>query len=1069
MARPLPLQNMPFSVDDPETISQPAPLTDIGTWDPSTNIVNPPPANETQGDILKRILGERTAVLPEITADKGQRLRDIAAQKLNTLSQATEAKTGDFFRQAAEANAAFQQEIQQRRYQQFTEAQHVLDKANPESEINKGKWVTALDQEYGSLYDQLINTPAAVKAGASEVLGSGTSAFVNMAASSLMKEVSPEAMDAYLKEAKNKKLSTDRDQFTIYSGDWREMDQEVKKTSLTEAEAKLLDQRTGKRQGATRRTNRELIEEAYGGYAFAETLNKGIDKILAGTKHHQSYSGDKLIAEFQRFAEVNSKVTDEALADIKNGDIAKGIMKAGPAYILQILQSIDAAVKDPAAALQIIAEEMPDLILARFGPLGLSVSTMESVGRAATMEMEGITKFIDEKGRLPSEAEFNKITSWSRVAGSLDMASDLVVSGAGKGLKAALLPQKAAIKSSSEPLFNAAAQAVKNTGIAITTESLTEGAESLIDDFTSELREIGSTKSALVDASAGAVAGGGMGPTVGAAVTGAKAAVGTAAVAGLAAKAVAGIATAGANTVKDKLAPKTEARKQTETASAARSAVNYKSQVEEAVKADDLTPYTDPKSKSYNPILAVDALKAKNLDAATTPEAKIDNLNQALTIFSDLEDALIIQARRKLALLEKQTANTLTAEEKIELRDINASEKKGDDLYRTLGNVIMSMQQTKLSPEDLQDKLKALSTSTDAVAIDTAVKEIFANNGGADVSSFGSILAAIQSNPATSPATKAFIRDVEVFNKSRQKMEDAASKNPDEVHDNIISGQVGEYNGINTYQKNISELLAAGNIPRAKKEFDTLTQFAASHRMKADTLHKLQAEALGTYTLTAEDKANLEILNKRKISPYKVSNPKSEKWLNMLSQVELEADLIEKSVKVASGLFTLNGQPAPAVPSKPAVNTGQTATTSAQVATSTPAPKTPAPAAKKTTTTATPAAKPVPAASVVVNTPADTFSEEEGVDASNNEQAPPPTSESPNPDDDKPSVKPNPPKSVKNKEEKAVDLSGIKVNITGLINGKEHTRKDVDAQEALDDINAEIAAYEEILNCVKKS
>ena len=68
------------------------------------------------------------------------------------------------------------------------------------------------------------------------------------------------------------------------------------------------------------------------------------------------------------------------------------------------------------------------------GLLGMTFSAAESFGIATKMQADGIADFIQREGKLPTPEEFNKIAAWSYTAGALDMASDVVVSGAGKGI-----------------------------------------------------------------------------------------------------------------------------------------------------------------------------------------------------------------------------------------------------------------------------------------------------------------------------------------------------------------------------------------------------------------------------------------------------------------------------------------------------------------------------------------------------------------------------------------------------------------------------------------------------------
>jgi len=247
-------------------------------------------------------------------------------------------------------------------------------------------------------------------------------------------------------------------------------------------------------------TNQEIIARAEKFRETGKAIPKAIDTAIGGTKHFSSYASDQLSNTITERIKDDVTQLNEAKDNINEGEYLEAAKKGFPALARVIYSGLAEGVKNPHGAAQAISEEFFDIALAKMGPLGLAGSAAESFGLAAQMKAEGLEKFIAENGRKPTMEEFDKIEGWSTAAGALDMAADLTVSGAGKGLKAGIAKAAGVIKEPVEEAVEAVGKGLARKSVEgvlsgagtlaknATVEGLTEGAQEVIDDYTSELK-----------------------------------------------------------------------------------------------------------------------------------------------------------------------------------------------------------------------------------------------------------------------------------------------------------------------------------------------------------------------------------------------------------------------------------------------------------------------------------------------------------------------------------------------------------------------------------------------------
>jgi len=359
--------------------------------------------------------------------------------------------------------------------------------------------------------------------------------------------------------------------------------------------------------------------------------------------------------------------------------------------------------------------------------------------------------------------------------------------------------------------------------------------------------------------------------------------------------------------IADVITPKSEEQKAAETVAQGTAAPEFDTKVKEAVEAGDVSKYSDPKNEAYNPSVAVNALKEMAVATGDTDKTK---LQEALSIYSDYSDDVATKGQLGAELQEKQKIGPLTEDEAAQLKTIHKTLENAKATLTEMDATIASMHQTKLTPEELIDKLDEVSQGTDPEAITAAVKNILSHNGGSDVVAFGSQLEAIKSNPHTTPETLSFVKQVQEFQSIKDRLETVSGKDTDVVHNDITQGVPG-FKGINYYHQAISTALNKGDEKTAQAELDSLNNFAGRQATKAQTLRNItDAKAAGTQ-VSPEDQANLDMLNAsefKKGRPYAVTNPTAPKWLRALDTMEAEAELLAKSSGAMNALFAMHGK-----------------------------------------------------------------------------------------------------------------------------------------------------------------
>jgi predicted NAD-dependent protein-ADP-ribosyltransferase YbiA (DUF1768 family) len=425
------------------------------------------------------------------------------------------------------------------------------------------------------------------------------------------------------------------------------------------------------------------------------------------------------------------------------------------------------------------------------------------------------------------------------------------------------------------------------------------------------------------------------------------------------------------NTVQDLTTKKTSFRDQMDELHKASSSFGYGDRVTSLAQSGDISKHIDPDTDDYNPHLAIDALATINKSPDTAYETKAENLDQALSITNkfalERKTRMDFQEELEAKNKAKNPDDPITKQEQVALRDLRRI-ADGDTKYLTkLENITESLSKAGQSIDEsksLLDEAAKASTPEEGVAV---LKRIFGSNGGGSIDSLGSSIEAIKSHPNATPETVSFIKDAQAFSTAHTTLNRTYAETSKEVNDNILKGADG-WRSVESYTRNIAGALNNNNESFASKELGQLYTFASHQRNKSNTLHAITEYVKTKGSMVGLDPAllaSLKAINEirvtnsgGKLDPYGIhkGSVASGKWTATLNNIAMEADTLEKGLKVATGLFGLHQKKAPAIEIQeatspvvdiPEVNGTSVSPTDEKTATGAPATSTAIPTASK--------------------------------------------------------------------------------------------------------------------------
>ncbi len=561
----------------------------------------------------------------------------------------------------------------------------------------------------------------------------------------------------------------------------------------------------------------ENIQSADRNREAARTINNAFD--LSGTVEQSNRKAFTESLGYGFNAPYNQ--LKEGVQQAKDGKVldAAGNVTAGLAKLL--LNAGDAVLSNGAGVREYVLENAPQLLIGTAGAPGKAAMLASNVGYAADTYQQGIENYAKANGgQMPSSERLQEMALQAASLALAEQGSDML------GLGLAKLGGKA----SKSGIVNT----IKATAGGAATEAPTEGFQTYMEG------EITGKPASAQDVYVGAAIG---------------AASGGALAGGLRGMAEAGNAAANA-------AAERAAKVQEEVAK--------KQDLSAAIASGDVTAYVDPKSPSYAPEKAVQALFGNSQKEDATPEIKQANFAKAESIVADLKNE-----REKLEL-----ELVWTSPEKLQEK-LNANRADySPELLAATEEGIATLRETPVDPQEiasLEQKAKAMdskiqlaesvlksfipetqNTQIDVEAEVTKLKDAdpVVAQGAADniinlsMSSPELVdrkLAASLVSDTTNNLTDSQRDYLRAFSEAR--IAENTLKNMDDVSKEIYfgseEGKAGiKYTGLTKYRSNVSLALTAGNQKSADRELGLLTNFETSHQAKAKAASEAYASFL---------------------------------------------------------------------------------------------------------------------------------------------------------------------------------------------------------------------------------
>lgn len=729
-----------------------------------------------------------------------------AASKFDALQQASEEKIAALQSFGAERKAR----------------QDALDRANANSVVTR----LGLDEDGTTA--QAVNAGASLVSGASRLAGNIVALPSSLAAEAETATLGQADYDAYAKYANG-----DRSQETMTRLS------AVPKSGFTLGDVnRAFDGQFG---GAS---VLQRIEQSNAQREAARTINNTFD--LSGAVNQ---------TRRQAFSEDLTQNFESNWSNVTTGWDTKDASKLTAGIAGLLTEAGKAAINNPGAVAEYVIENLPQLAVGTAGAGGKAAMLAGNVGYAADAFQKGIEKFQKENnGAYPSVKQREEMALWAAGLAAAEQLGDVsVLKGAGK-LGTTTKSERASFK-----------DALLGTSKATATEAATEGFQTYGEG------QAGLSPATPEQIYEGAVIGGLSGGVMAGVPS-------TLAATADAAKGLSSLVQAGED--------KTPA--------------NTKALVDEAIKTGDVSSLTDA------PQRAIGALIGNNQLADTTPEQKQANLVKADEILASLNTAKAeaqsavekttvvgtqkaIDTRKaqlagldaadpanapKVAALASMIemlgenlaglqADPKAAEADARIAQANLSKverdlKKATETYGLLKNLvnpaaaeaetsITNKPVEQLTADDVAQMVRAADTDTspEKEAVSKVITLAMRSPESLDATQVTNLVNNASNGLSTEQRT--FLRVL-----SEARLAQNALRTMDMVSSEIMNGSA-DNKGISTYNKEIGQALANGDIKKASRSMEGLQAFAVTHASKAAAAQEALATGPGTQIVRSVD------------------------------------------------------------------------------------------------------------------------------------------------------------------------------------------------------------------------
>ena len=571
----------------------------------------------------------------------------------------------------------------------------------------------------------------------------------------------------------------------------------------------------------------ERFEQAMVARQRSANINDAFDR--SGLVH--SGRRDALSEDLGKDFQENWDQTKQGAAQFADGDILEGSKNLLGGVADLLYAAGEAAITNPGAATEYIAENAPQLFMGAAGVPGKAALLLSNVGYASENYQQGIAKFQEENnGTYPEEAQRREM---ALAAASLAVAEHVT--------DTTLLKQMGLWKKTGgDAVKTGFKESLKNVGKAtatgVLTEAATEGYQTKVESI-ANLTPV-TDQQVYEGAVIGGMSGGGL--------------------------------TGGGRAVSELMGNTPEQAEARKTKAEERAAFDA------AVATNDTSAYLDPKAPSYSPSKAVGVLLGNNRLANATPETKAENNKRVTEIVSELDESIetarkgLIKNKVKATLVpdmttaleaktkELKTADPATAEQlQKEIAVIQATlEAVKPDALKRSEMQLEKMEQELVKARKLSNSLSGLAQKQEGTDIAT---QVTAANAKVDQTNTEAVTASRTSgdavinlamrNPSSlTPEQATQLADntdngLSSEQRSYLRTFSAARQAANAVVDlKGVSAQVytggGGNVGIKGYEERMGDAVALNSKSKAESALDGLTKFAKDHSAKAKKIQE---------------------------------------------------------------------------------------------------------------------------------------------------------------------------------------------------------------------------------------
>ena len=552
---------------------------------------------------------------------------------------------------------------------------------------------------------------------------------------------------------------------------------------------------------------RERIEAAKNALKFAGTVDKSIEGITEGVIN--PLKRDVLNADMNASVEANKASFTAASAAWDKGDTGSALLETGKG-IAGLVKDFGAnALDNPDAALEYIAENVPQLALGAAGKTGQLMMAQTNLAYGVDIYRKGLEDYqAKNEGKLPTQAEATEMLGWSLSAAAAEQVGDMLTLSPLKGPLSKVM-EDAFTQVKAGKLVTAAKELGRvpaAVASGVISEAPTEGYQTAVEENLSKLNTDFDFNTIAKASGIGGIVGGGL-----------KGGIETLVQTG---DIVSGGALTALGNQADSLKDKAKGVVDADAAKV--------EAFEEAKTTGDVDKLIDFNADTFNPTAAITAMHhyTKTTEDDVDPE---DYVQYGEGLVGVMEQQLTAKEEAVKALPEDATETNREAL----VQDFEATREQ-----------VASM---KLAVKSWRDELSGLTTVED---IDAAVAE-----ADTDITEADETVVAKATESTSKVMTLAMNRSSKVTPEQLESLASNTSnvlsteqrsfltraadarrainalKNVEGVSKEVFSGGNGNF-GLNDYQKDFDTAYKAGNTEQATRALSELTRFTEGHRAK---------------------------------------------------------------------------------------------------------------------------------------------------------------------------------------------------------------------------------------------